>query len=577
MKNKKRELRKPAAPAQPAASSVELPVPALAVAALIAVWWAYSPAFHGPFLFDDTVLPFALPGFSQPLSVWLRGVRPVVMFTYWVNATLSGSDPFSYHVLSVLFHLATGGLVFLIVRRLLEWSGAPDSRRDLAAAFAAAIFLLHPAQSEAVAYLAGRAEAVSVMFALAAFTVFLYRPNPEASWKIAAAVLALFVAALLSKEHTVVLPALLLLTDYWWNPGFSFKGIRGNWRVYAPIALGAAGGVVFFRDLILHSPSAGFGLKDLPWYEYLFTQFRALFVYLRIFVLPVGLTADWDFPLSRTILDRGAIVGLAALLALAGAAWHYRRRFPLATYGFFVFLVLMAPTSSILPIKDPVAERRIYFSMIGLLLIAADVLTRIRVERHVLAWTCAAIALAASIGTHARAEVWSSPVNLWEDTAAKSPGKSRVHQQLAQAYYDDQRYDQAVAEFEKSARLEKPDYNMLMNWGLAYHRMNQFDQALTKFRQAAALEQTAHVYSQIGMIYVQERQTEQALEALATAQKLDPGWAPTYNYRGKLYFQANELPQAVAEYRQALALDPRLADAREELGRAEAMLRAAPR
>ena len=115
---------------------------------------------------------------------------------------------------------------------------------------------------------------------------------------------------------------------------------------------------------------------------------------------------------------------------------------------------------------------------------------------------------------------------------------------------------------------------MLMNWGLAYHGLSRFDEALAKFRAAAALEPTAHVYSQIGMIYVQLRQTNQALEALGTAQRLDPNWAATYNYRAKLYFQADQLPEAIVEYRQALALDPRLTDARQELARAEAQLRA---
>jgi tetratricopeptide (TPR) repeat protein len=428
-------------------------------------------------------------------------------------------------------------------------------------------------QTEAVAYISGRFEAVSVMFALAAFAVFLYRPKSTVSWTTVFLVLALFAMALLSKEHTVVLLALLLLTDYWWNPGFSFKGIRQNWRLYAPVGIGAIAAIGVFLPLILHSPSAGFGLKDLHWYEYLFTQFRALFIYLGRFVLPVRLNADWDFPLSRTILDRGAIFGLAALLLLIAIAWRTRRRFPLATYGFFVFLVLMAPTSSILPIRDPVAERRLYFSMIGLLLVVADVLVRVKAERRMLAISCAAVVLVASIATHARAEVWSNPVSLWEDTVAKSPGKSRVHQQLAQAYYDEQRYDLAVAEYDKSAQLEKPDYNMLMNWGLAYHRLGRFDEALARFRQAAAMEPTAHVYSQIGMIYVQLRRRTEALDSLAMAQKLDPGWAPTYNYRAKLHFQANELPEAVAQYRQALALDPHLTDAAEELARAEAQLR----
>ena len=38
---------------------------AVAAAAVLIAFWVYSPALHGPFLFDDTVLPFALPGFAQ--------------------------------------------------------------------------------------------------------------------------------------------------------------------------------------------------------------------------------------------------------------------------------------------------------------------------------------------------------------------------------------------------------------------------------------------------------------------------------------------------------------------------------
>jgi tetratricopeptide (TPR) repeat protein len=573
MKTKKNEIRKTAprvASAPP--SDTRWPMYAALGAALIAVWWAYSPALHGPFLFDDNVLPFVREGPRAKLAAWV-GVRPVTMATYWLNTRMSGSDPSSYHAFSVFLHLITSGLVFLIVRRLLAWSGAPQAGRPLLAGFAAAVYLLHPAQTESVAYVAGRAEVVSVMFAYAAFAAFLYRREQAASWGTAAAILALFGAALLSKEHTIVLPALLLLSDYWWNPGFSFQGIRANWKLYAPMAAGALVAVAAFWNLIMRATTAGFGMKDLTWYQYLFTQFRVLFVYLGTFVLPVRLTADWDFPFSKTLFDHGAVVGLIALVALAVVAWRYRRRFPLASYGFFVFLLLMAPTSSVLPIKDPIAERRLYFSMIGLLLIVIDLLARVKWERRAVVGACAAVVLLAAIGTHARAEVWSSPVALWEDTVRKSPNKARPHLQLAQSYYDDGQYTQAIAEFEQASRLQTADYNMLVDWGLTYQRMGQLDLALAKLQQAAALEKTAHVYSQIGMIYVQRKEAGPALEALATAEKLDFSWAPTYNYRAKLYFQLNDLAPAAANYRRALVIDPTLADAREELKRVETMLR----
>ena len=564
MKSSKREIKKNAALRKnvPAHPRRWLWAAGAALAAL-AVFWAYTPALHGPFLFDDTALRPSLRGFEDPLAEWLKGLRPVLMFSYWLNAQISGEDTYSYHVFNLLIHCFATGLLFFIVRRLLEW--ARLERRNLLAGFAALVFLLHPVQTEAVAYLSGRSESLSVMLVFTAFAVFLYRKRPEASWVVAAATLLLFGVALLAKEQTVVLPALLLLTDYWWNPGFSFKGVRGNWRLYAPAMLGAAGAAALFLPRIVNSLSAGFSLKDLTWYQYFFTQCRALFVYPAILLAPVKLTVDWDFPISKTVLDRGAIIGLLALLALAAAAWHYRRRFPLATYGFFVYLLLMAPTSSVLPIRDPVAERRLYFSMIGLLLIAVDLLARLKVGRRTLAAGCLAVVLLAAVVTRARAQVWGDPILFWTDAVAKSPHKARPQFQLAFAYFDQGRYDQAIREFERTVTLQPPTYGLLVDWGLAYDAVGQSEPALEKFRQAAVLDPTAHVYTQIAMVYAKRERWSEALDALATADKLDSNFAATYLYRGKVYFRTGRFAEAAAQYQRALEIEPKLDEARRDL------------
>jgi tetratricopeptide (TPR) repeat protein len=543
----------------------------VAGAALLAAVWAYAPSLHGQFLFDDTILGFSLSGASAPLMAWLRGVRPALMATYWMNVRLSGDDPFSYHAVNLLIHLAAAALVLLIVRRLLELSQAPAARRTLLAGFAGGLFLLHPIQTEAVAYVAGRSEALSVTFLLGAYAVFLYRRRAAVGWGTVLLVLALFGLALLSKEHTIVLPALLLLTDFWWNPGLSWRGVRANWRLYAPLALGAAVGVEHFWWQILYSPSAGFGLRGVSWYQYLFTEARALFVYPAEFLLPVRLNADWDFPFSRTVFDHGAIAGLIALLALAATAWYYRRRFPLASFGFFVYIVLMSPTSSIMPIADPVAERRIYLGMLGLLLIVVDVVWRIRTDARKLAAALAAILLAATLITHARAAVWADPVALWQDTAEKSPHKRRVLFQLAKAYYDAGRCQDAVEEYQKVAQGWPPNYEMLVDWGLAYDCANQPDLALGELRQAAGMEATAHVYTQIARVYGERRRWAEALDALAIAEKLDPSFATTYAYRGKILFNLNRAEEAVADYQHALALQPDLEGVvRQDLAEAQA-------
>jgi len=542
---------------------------------LIVLFWSYGPAMHAGFLFDDTAQQFARPAASQPLASWIGPVRPVLMFSYWVNSRISLEDTSSYHLFNLLMHALTGIFVFLVIRRLLEWAGTEEPRRTPWAAFGALLFLLHPLQAESVAYISGRSDSLCGMFGCAAFAAFLYRRSPAITWAGVAAVVLLFGDALLTKEQAVALPVLLVLTDFWWNPESRLRGLRANWKLYAVLAAGAAGGVALFWKLILGigtGGSAGFAMKDFTWYQYLFTEFRAVFAYVFNFLLPVNLNVDWDFPISHSILEHGAIFGLAGLLALAAAVWRYRRTFPLAGYGYFVFLVLLSPTSSVLPIKDPIADRRMYLPILGLILIAIDLLRRLRVDRKVVASGAAAVIAAAAMATHARAEVWSSPIALWQDTALKSPNKTRAHFQLAFAYQEEGRSDLAVAEFQKTAELKPPTADLLLDWGLAYDGLNQPDKALEKFRQAAAIGPSAHVYTQIGYIYAKRSQWPEAMQAFDTAEKLDANFAVTYMYKGQVRLANKEFAQAVAEFQHALALDSSLAPAREGLTMAQRSL-----
>ena len=422
MKAKKQDTRKIRRASAKAATAVaEKPRAAYwpyalgCVLALVVAFEVYGPSLYGPFLFDDQYLPFSVPNFAvDSVRAWISGVRPLLMFSYWVNYQLSGFQTTSYHAFNVIFHTANSVLVFLIVRKILEFAEVERARRDVLAVFAGALFLLHPVNSESVGYVASRSENFSILFFYGAFAVYLYRRTAEITWLRAAAVLILFGAAVMTKEHTAVLPALLLLTDYFWNPPFSLAGIRRNWRLYVPVTSGGVLAAIYLAPLVRRSSSAGFSIKDFTWYQYFFTQCRAFWLYIRLFLFPAGLNIDPDFPISRTVVDPGAILGLAAILMAAGAAFYFRRRYPLAAYGFFAFVILMAPTSSFVPIADPVAERRLYLSMIGLLFIVLELLRRVDVRQPRWMMALAAVLLIAGAATHTRNYVWSDKVTLWD-------------------------------------------------------------------------------------------------------------------------------------------------------------------
>ncbi len=548
MKQKRKEHKAPTP--QPAFSRTWL-YWIVAFAAIAVTLQVYSPALNGPFVFDDSYLPMNSPTVAnEGLSVWIGGVRPVLMATYYFNHTIARASTFGFHAWSILFHVGCAMLVFLVSRRILKYAGV---REDFAW-FVALVFLLHPAQTEVVAYIAGRSESVSSLFYFAALAVFLYRPLPQITWARVAAVFALFGLALGSKEHTVTLPVLLLLTDFYWNPGFTLEGIKRNWRLHAPVLAGAVlGGILVLRRI---DPSAGFSTEGVRWHEYLFTQFRVIWEYVRIFLLPTGLTADYDYPISHTIVEHGAVFGLAALLLVTAAALFYARRFPLASYGWLMFLLLLAPTSSVVPIKDPIADRRLYLPMLGLLLMAADGFSRLPLSRKAMGAAVAAISLIAAAFTYQRAWVWGDTITLWEDTISKSPRKSRAHFQLAHAYFTAGRCQDSLREYEIVSKLDKPDDALLIDWGLAYVCLNQADQAVEKFEAAAKLKPTAHVYSQIGLAYGKVGRGGEALKALEKALAIDPNYDMTYVYLGHLFLTDNNPARAIQLYEKALALNP---------------------
>ena len=520
----------------------------------------YMPALDGPFVLDDLYLPFMNPTLTQqPLRIWMN-VRPFLMLTFYANYQLNGTEPYYYHWFNIFFHCLNAVLAWAIVKKLLSIVG---EKRGFLSVFAGLVFLAHPVQTESVSYVASRSEVLSIFFFLAAYAVFLYRKTEAISWGSSIAVLVLFGIAANTKEHAVTLPLLLLLTDYYFHPGFAFEGIKRNWRVYLAVLIAAGFGVVTILTVLKYSPSAGFALRDLKWYEYLLTQFRSIWVYLRLYVLPVGQNLDYDFHISRTPFDDGAIFYGIGLLAVAVAAWIYRKRFPLASFGYFGFLLLLAPTSSVLPIRDVLVEHRLYLPFICLLLITVDFLRRWEAPRNTQIAVLAVIVLALSGATYARNLVWADSLTLWRDAAEKSPHKVRPRFQVAFALYAGGHCPDAASEYAKAAQIEAPDYQLLLDWALALDCANNQQQALERLTQASKLEDTAHLRSLMGMEYAKMGKPQEALQELGKAETLDPRFWMTYVYRGNVMLALGDPARAIAEYDRALSVDPSAQAARD--------------
>jgi protein O-mannosyl-transferase len=432
---------------------------ALAMAAAIA---AYGPSIRGPFLFDDLSEIADNPAIRTLLPPWrpmFEGGelphRPLPYLSFALNyqagrlaaATFGTSplDPFPFHVVNLLVHFVNGWLLYWIIGTLLAGRRTADasfSSPQLIAAITAAVWLVHPLQSQAVSYVYQRIELLAALSALATAAAFLKaataaQPLP---W-VALATLACGLG-MACKEWVVVVPPVMLLLDRAflassWREVFAR---RGGWH----LALFATWPILFAVVALQRDryPEAGFSVWQAV--VYAANQPLVMLWYLSRLVLPIGLSIDHGAVLRTDLLGRDAWLLPAALgmLALAGWAVVALPRRPAAAFSILAFLLLLAPTSSILPVQDVCVEHRMYLAA-AIPITAAVVLLATHAPRLLPLAVAAVVALAAV--TAARNTVYCSPLAAWHDAVVKSGGSSRSLSRYGTELSKLDRHDEAIA------------------------------------------------------------------------------------------------------------------------------------
>jgi Flp pilus assembly protein TadD len=538
----------------------------LGLAATLVSATLYSPTFHGEFIFDDDTLPFRTGIHDASLGAWLTGVRPFLMFSYWVNYKISGEDPYSYHVLNMLIHSINTSLVFVVLLRLLSLSGWRQSKGYAASVLGATVFLIHPLATESVSYIAGRSEALAALFMLLAYVVFLGGNSEPLSWRRSIVVLMLFGVAVATKEHAVAFAGVLLLTDLSWPQPFSIEGVRRNHRLYLLMTPGIVLAGAWVARVLKGAESAGFSFKEFTWYQYAFTQARAIFAYIRLAVIPLGQSVDHDFPVSRTVSDHGAIFCMVLLVALVLTAILFRARYPLACFGLLLFLILLAPTSSVIPIADPLVERRMYLPMVGLILIACQWASRMQWSSGLVSLVVVMLMTFGGL-CYQRNRLWGKPEQLWASAAQESTTKGRPYLGLAESLIAGNHCADAVAYLERGEQLMPRDFAIQLAWGKVLECQGKRENALKRLERAAEILPNSMVYQLIGLLYSEMGRMEEAGAALRKAEQLGPGNSAAHSALGLWYESVGNTAEAEREYRAALAIYAYCTEAQAGLAR----------
>ncbi len=353
------------------------------VIALLAVI-AYVDATRGAFHFDDShaveenpaIRSLANVGrfFVDPTAFSVlpqnTGYRPVLLVSFALNAQIGGVSPAAFLAGNLLVHLLCALLLHALIKGLARRLGRPDA--GALAFVAAAIFAVHPLFSECVNYVSARSESLSSTLGVAALLAWL-RGREDRRWLAAAAISLL--AAMLTKPVVITLPVFAGLI-LWAIPGERSARPARTVERLAWLAVPAAAGAALV--LYMTPPIAIASASGFDRWTYLRSQLPATLHYLRLFVWPVGQSADADYPAMTSFAQPE--VWLSALVLLTVAGWTVwalaTRRRPgvaLAVCWFFLCLAVTA----LFPLAEIVNEHRPYLAAASLCVLAAHALRRL--------------------------------------------------------------------------------------------------------------------------------------------------------------------------------------------------------
>lgn len=496
-----------------------MPVLAAALACV-----AYFNALDNPFVYDDhdTVLGNrSLADLSNFHFILVyTPFRPLVNASYALDRWMWDYRPFGYHLTNVALHALTVVLLYGWLRRMIN-DTTPASNARLPAFAGATLFAVHPIQAEAVAYVSGRSEVLSAVWFISAL---LLGRAAIMSGRTAPAVFGVVcgLLALASKETALALPVVFLSYDWLVRPGTDEGRRRRLWMFSIPLlAVFAIAGMYRF----LAMPGAPNGLMTAILNA--LTQSIVIWRYIGLIVWPFGQSIMHSVHRVTQLVDPLAWLATAALVLVCVLAIQVRRTSPLVAFGIVWFLAVLAPSSSFLPLREGMAEHRVYLASAGMFMIVAAL---------VQAWTAqartglisprlavAVIACVLCILTVMRNRVWADPIGLWAEATRYAEGMWEPHYALADSLREAGQCAAAVPEYRKVVALRPSHRDGHTNLGICLAQTGQLDEAEREFRTALTIDPSfARGYTNLGALALLGGDTTRARDFYREAIEKDP-------------------------------------------------------
>jgi protein O-mannosyl-transferase len=422
--------------------------------------------------------------------------RPLTILGFTLEWAAGESSPRVFHLTNIIEYAAVALAVFWLAAAILPMP---------ASWIAAALFAVHPVHVEAVANVVGQSELHAAFWMVLAVAVWIrargWRCDPF-PWRIGRWLLVLYAIAFLSKEHGIMLPALLVAAEL--TVVVDDRPWRERVRDLRPLALAFAAlglGLLVLRTHVVGG-FAGDGPNIVfvcaPVTTRLWTMVNVAGEWARLLVWPVHLVANYSPPMvdSYTRFTPALIPGAVVLVGAAALTVALWRRRPVAAFGLAWTAIALFPVSNVLiPSGVLLAERTLFLPSVGAMLALGDatvwLVARLR-ERGPRAVRLGAgatglVLIAGAWKSASRQPVWRSNETLFRQTVLDAPLSYRAHQAWGGLLFERHHRAEGEREYRTALALYQHDSDVFVELADEYRIAGICQPAVPLYRQALEL------------------------------------------------------------------------------------------
>ncbi|MDX8380101.1 MAG: hypothetical protein R8K48_08710, partial [Gallionella sp.] len=446
----------------------------------------------------------AIEQFANP--AWLD-LRALPYATLAWNAQLFGFDLPPFRIENLLLHgLVVIALALFVLRLyrsvLADVPNSEKTRMNTAVFIAVSLFALNPVAVYAVAYLVQRSIVMATLFAVLALWTYLKGSHESRKGWLWVSV-ALYFLATHSKEHVIMLPAVLVAMTVLLHEDWRAR-LRANWLIffaYAVIAL-----VTFYQIRYVLGKAYAINASDMfdgkiPEQAYLYsilTQSGLFFKYGVLWVLPnpAWMSVDMREPFAQGFFSvyGAALIAWLAYGVLACRLLFLRGRRGLIGFALLFPWLMYLTEFSTVRIQEIFVLYRSYIWALGGVMLLPLLLMKLNARLTLMV----SVLLAATLFmvSMERLSSFSNAILLWDDAEKlikdrqALPGVGRIYYNRGTEWLKADRYDLALSDLQKATRLSPNLSAGFGNLGATYLKLSQNKRAVEAFDHAIYLDET---------------------------------------------------------------------------------------